>query len=100
MEYNVVFNRSFAEIDLSSASTSFRLLLEKFSIPEDKTTDEISNYIAEEIVSAADMGHKERLTFSDISYDHISQRASARVHISPPPSKDSNGFRRLHGNHE
>ena len=98
MEYNVVFNRSFAEIDLSAASTSFRLLLENFSIPEDNITDDISNCIAEEIVSAADVSNRERLTFSDISYDHTSQRASARVHISPPSSKDSNGFRMLHGN--
>lgn len=97
MEYNVIFSRSFAEIDLSAASTSFRLLLENFSSPEGSTNEEISNYIAEEIISAADINNKERLSLSDVSYDHTSQRASARVHISPLPLEDD-GLRRLHGN--
>ncbi len=88
LEYNVEFSRSFANVNLSSASTSFRLLVSNYPCKKEsfmvRDGDGISKDIANEIASAAGLTDSSRITMHDVSC-RSDQRVTAKVHIAPAP---------------
>lgn len=100
LECNVAFKRSFAAIDLSSASTSFKLLLEDFPCDTEAGIDVATNEISEKIADLAELDDISRLSFDEFSCNSHGRRASARVHISSASSsysEDSSLRRMLSG---
>ena len=82
LELNVKFKRTFAAIDLSSASTSFKLLLEDFPCDAGTDIDVATDEITKEIVDLADLKDISRLSIDEFSCNSHGRRASAQVHIS------------------
>uniref|UniRef100_A0A7S3Q0I7 Uncharacterized protein n=1 Tax=Chaetoceros debilis TaxID=122233 RepID=A0A7S3Q0I7_9STRA len=89
LEFNVAFKRSFAAIDLSSASTSFKLLLEEFPCDTAAGIDVATNNISEKIADLAELDDISRLSVDEFSCNSHGRRASAQVHISSASSSSS-----------
>ena len=95
LESNVKFQRSFANINLITASSSFRLLLEDFPCASNETgEDTISDQIAQEILSLGGLSNDNRITIDEVTCNNKEKRARAQVQISPP-STTKESLRRL-----
>ena len=95
LESNVKFQRSFANINLITASSSFRLLLEDFPCASNETgEDTISDQIAQEILSLGGLSNDNRITIDEVTCNNKKKRARSQVQISPP-STTKESLRRL-----
>jgi hypothetical protein len=82
MEFNIYFERSFANLDLSAASTSFDFTLEGMEC-SDGTVSNLSNEIKEKIATILDMTDSSRISIIDLACHQSKNQVVANVEILP-----------------
>ncbi len=92
LEYNIVFSRSFSNVTLSSASSSFRVLVSNYPCTKETNHGEISKDITNSIASAAGLTDGARISMHDISCQS-GEHVSATIEISPATT-NGNGLSR------
>jgi hypothetical protein len=82
MEFNIYFERSFANLDLSAASTSFDFTLEGMTCT-DPTVANLSNEIKAEIATFLDLTDSSRISIIDLACHESKNQVIANVEILP-----------------
>ena len=82
MDFNIYFERSFANLDLSAASTSFDFTLEGMEC-SDGTVANLSNDIKDEIAAILDMTDPSRISIIDLACHESKDEVVANVEILP-----------------
>ena len=93
---NIKFSRTFADLDLTIASASFRFLMKDVPCGTDTVDINLSDEVSNEIAAIVGLSDAKRLTLTEMQCIGKGQdEVSARAHISPPSSKDQETLRRL-----
>lgn len=82
LESNIYFERSFANLDLSAASTAFDFTLEGMAC-SDGTVASLANEIKEEIADILEMADSERISIIHLACHDGKQEVKANIVISP-----------------
>jgi len=95
MDFNVYFERSFANLDLSEASTSFDFTLQNMPCV-DATVASTSDTIKDEIAAILDLADAERISILDLNCHGSKNEVIATVEILASPRGGRRMKRTLH----